>query len=581
MLKKKRNLAIKLRTFWREYFFVGAVTLCFLAVALRLLNLQVFNHEIYIALAEGQHELYEKLIPKRGEIFVKDKFSDTPYPLATNRDYYLAYLAPNNIPGDKKDFVAGELSRILEMDKREIIEKINKENDPYEPLKHKLEEGIANQIKGLGVAGVKIIPETWRFYPENELASHILGFVGFSGDQKKGQYGLEREYEAILKGEEGFLDIERDTAGRWISIGKRNIMPAKNGSNLELTIDHTIQFLVEDKLKQTIEKLEAEGGSIVVLEPKTGAVLAMANYPTFNPNVYSEVENIDVFLNASISKLFEPGSVFKPITMSAGLNEGKVSPLTTYVDTGSRVLNGYVIKNFDEKSYGTQTMTSVLENSLNTGVIFVQEQVGKNGFQEYIKNYGFGEPTKIDLPGEIGGNINNLNDKKRDVNYATVSFGQGIAVTPLRMAIAIASIANDGKIMKPYIVNEIIGENGVNLKTEPQVANQIITPLNARMLSSMMVSVIENGHTKRAKIEGYEIAGKTGTAQVPSGDSRGYSDKTIHSFVSFAPADDPKFLVYVKVDNPKGVRFAEGSAVPVATEINNFLFNYFEIPPKN
>lgn len=572
-------MARKSESHWREYFFIGLIVAGFLVIAIRLVNLQILNHSIYIALAEGQHELYETLIPKRGQIFVRDKFSTTSYPLATNRDYFLVYLVPENIPADKKDSIAQELSGILGMEKQEIVSKASKEKDPYEPVKHKVEESVANKIKELNFPGVKTMPEPWRFYPEGTLASHLLGFVGFSGDKKTGQYGVEKEYEETLQGKEGFLELERDTAGRWISIGKRNIMPAVDGSDLLLTIDHSIQFFAEQKLKETIEKHQAEGGSVVVLNPKTGAVLAMANFPDFNPNEYSKVEDAGTFMNGAISKLFEPGSVFKPVTMAVGLNEGKVTPFSTYVDTGSRVFNGYEIKNFDEKAYGTRTMTEVLENSLNTGAIFVQEKVGKDIFQRYIKDFGFDKITGIDLPGEVGGNVNNLNDKKRDIGYATASFGQGVAVTPLRMALAIAAIANDGKLMKPYVVDKIIAKDGSETVTQPEVMKEVIAPVNARRLANMMVSVVKNGHTKKAQIPGYDIAGKTGTAQVANETSRGYSDKYIHSFVSFAPASDPRFLVYMKIDNPQGIRFAEGSAVPAVTDINKFLFNYFEIPP--
>lgn len=579
MAKSRKKNTSTLRTLWREYFFIGVVIAGFLVVTLRLVNLQIFNHNIYLALAEGQHELYEKLIPKRGEILVKDKFASTAYPLATNRDYFLVYLVPHSIPIDKKESIAQDLASLLGIDRQEIINKASKEKDPYEPLKHKVEEGIANRIKELNMPGVKVMPETWRFYPEGELGSHALGFVGFSEDKKIGQYGLEKEYEEILEGKEGFLELEKDTAGRWISVGKRNIMPAADGSDLLLTLDHSVQFFAQDKLKQTVEKHKADSGTVIVMEPKTGAVKAMASYPSFNPNEYSQVEDINVFMNGAISKLFEPGSVFKPVTMSTGLNEGKVSPFTTYVDTGSKVLNGYEIKNFDEKAHGVQTMTQVLENSLNTGVIYVEEQVGKDTFQEYIKSYGFDKPTGIDLPGEIGGNISNLNDKKRDVGYATVSFGQGIATTPLRMTTAIAAIANDGKMMKPYMVDKIIAHDGSETVTQPELIKQVITPLTARRLATMMVSVVKNGHAKKAYLKGYEIAGKTGTAQMPNEDSRGYSDKTVHSFVSFAPASDPKFLVYMKVDNPKEVKFAEGSVVPAVADINKFLLNYYEIPP--
>ncbi|OHA49292.1 MAG: hypothetical protein A3B75_02375 [Candidatus Terrybacteria bacterium RIFCSPHIGHO2_02_FULL_43_14] len=314
------------------------------------------------------------------------------------------------------------------------------------------------------------------------------------------------------------------------------------------------------------------------MDPITGAVRAMASYPNFNLNNYSEVEDAGVYANPAVSHIFEPGSVFKPITLAAGLDSKAITPSTTFENTGSVKIGNYTISNVVQEAIGTRTMTETLEESLNTGAIFAEQKTGDETFKKYVQDFGFDEKTGIDLFAETQGNIANLSEN-RPINFATASFGQGIAVTPIAMANAISAIANNGQLMRPYVVQVIRHANGQEEKTVPKVIRKILSQRTVTDLTAMMVSVVRNGTGKRAQIEGYTIAGKTGTAQVANSDRRGYSDKDIHTFAGFFPAFDPKVLIFIKLDDPKGVRYAEGSAVPLFKEIAQYLITYYSIPP--
>jgi cell division protein FtsI/penicillin-binding protein 2 len=563
---------------WRVYFLIGVVFLITAVIIWRLINLQIFQHDIYAKLALDQREFYSELFPERGEIFVSDLRSSQLYPLAVNKNLEMLYAVPRQIDQPKK--TAEQISSILEIPEEELLIKLDKPDDPYEVIKRKLEEDTVNKIKDLNIKGLYLVPESWRYYPEGNLSSHILGFVGFSDDKRKGQYGVEGYYNEILQGKSGFLEAERDTIGRWISISDRNMESAENGDDLVLTIDRIIQFKAEEILKKLVEKWEAESGSIIVVEPATGAMRAIACEPNFNPNKYYEEENLNIFLNPIIQVQFEPGSIFKLITMSAALDSGTVTPATCYEDKGVVRIDGYNIRNSDLKAHGRKTMTQVLEKSLNTGAIFAQEKTGKDTFEKYVQDFGFGVPTGIGLTGDRGGNLENLKNKKSNINYATASFGQGIAVTPLQLITAVSAIANNGKLMQPYIVEKFIHFDGTEDKTEPKIIRQVISFQTANRLSAMMVSVVKNGYGKRAEISGYNIAGKTGTAQVPCEDKRGYSDKTIHSFIGFGPVPDPRFIILIKLDNPQGIRFAADSISPAFRELTKFLLNYYQILPE-
>jgi cell division protein FtsI/penicillin-binding protein 2 len=362
-------------------------------------------------------------VPRRGEIFVKD--GDDYYPVAANKELNLVYAVPKEIEDPAK--AARDIAEILGLDERELKNKLDQPEGWYAVIAHKTEDDKSGAIKEKNIKGIYFAPENERSYPAGTFASQIVGFVGSDGEKTKGRYGLEAYWDKELEGQEGKLEQERDTGGRWISISERKIIPAVNGSDLYLTIDHTIQYRAEMAIKKSVEKFMADSGSIVITEPRTGAVLAMASWPTFNPNDFSKVEDMAVFANPVVSETYECGSVFKPVTMAGGLDAKLVNPDSTYADTGAVNEAGYTIKNSDGKANGVQTMTQVLEKSLNTGVIFVEKLMGNLRFLEYVKNFGFGEKTGVDTLGEVSGNISVLKEMI-SINAFTAAFGQGLSV---------------------------------------------------------------------------------------------------------------------------------------------------------
>jgi cell division protein FtsI/penicillin-binding protein 2 len=429
--------------------------------------------------------------------------------------------------------------------------------------------------------GIFSIPESWRFYPESGIGGQVLGFVG-ADDQGhfSGRYGIEGYFDTLLAGVGGFLRSERDLSGSFIATGEQSMEKAIDGANLVLTIDRNIQFVTCQKLQKAVARHGAQSGSVIIIEPKTGNILAMCAVPDFDPNQYEKTPSISFFNNPLIFSAYEPGSIFKPITMAAALDQGVVSPETTFEDTGSVIINNTAIHNSENKVYGIQTMTQVLEESINTGIIFAMQKVGHDLFSKYVHSFGFGTLSGIELKTEMPGDISSL-EKTSDIYAATASFGQGITATALQLAISYATIANGGVRLMPQIISEIDYPDGSKQKTLFKQGERVISEKTARLVAAMLVSVVENGHGKRAAVKGYYVAGKTGTAQVPKADGSGYEEKkTIGSFVGFAPVNDPRFAMLVRIDDPKDVLFAESSAAPLFGEIADFLLNYLEVPPE-
>lgn len=413
-----------------------------------------------------------------------------------------------------------------------------------------------------------------RFYPEKSLASSVLGFWGFRGKVRIGQYGVESFYEPWLSGVVGSNDG---------LLGKINFADNffndskfKKGSSLILTIDKNIQFFVEKKLEELVKKWGATGGNVIIQDPKTGAILAMADFPNFDPNKYYDYD-LSYFVNSNIQKRFEPGSSFKTITMAAALDTGAVTPETKYFDSGEVKVGKYTIRNFDLKSNGYQTMTQVLEKSINTGAIYAMRQTSKDKFLEYVKRFRFDKKTDIDLSGEISGDIKNLYTG-REINFVTASFGQGISVTPIQLVNAYSAIANGGKLMRPYVVEKIIKPNGKVVEMKPEVVAEPISQETAKKLSLMLESVVDHGLFRGIRVNGYKIAAKTGTAQEPDLKG-GYSGFFIHNLVGFGPVDNPRFTILLKLDRPKGVEVAAASLAEAFGDIVKYLVSYYEIPP--
>jgi len=545
--------------FWRFYLVLVFFSLLGAAILSRLVFLQIKKHDYYQAMSEGQQKILKEESGKRGEIFFR-----SGEPAVINKTGSYVFLCPNEIK--EKEKVADVLSSILNLDKKWLLEKAKKDN-LFEVVKRRLSLEEENKIKEANMEGVHCEKETFRYYPHQELAAHALGFLSADG---QGQYGVEGFYNEILKGKEILAERERGPFGFFKSSAEKT-----TGKNLVLTLDSSLQLKAEKLLSDNEKNLKFESGQILVMDPNSGEIMAMAEWPSFNPNLYNEIESPEIFKNALLQKIFEPGSVFKPITMSAAINEGKISPETTYIDAGLVKIGGSTIYNYGQKVFGEQTMTGVLEKSINTGAVFAEKKLGHELFLEYLDKFGFFEKTGVDLQGEVFSE--NLEFKKGyEVNFATASFGQGIEITPIQIAVAFSALANGGKLVKPHILKQA---EGISLDLREK---EIISKETSYQIVTMLSSVIENGFGKAAKVNGYYLAGKTGTAQVSwpalNIQKRGYSEKTVQTFVGFGPAFNPKFLILIKLDNPQ-TKTAEYSAAPIFKELAKYIIDYWQIVP--
>ncbi|MGK2848803.1 MAG: peptidoglycan D,D-transpeptidase FtsI family protein [Minisyncoccota bacterium] len=574
--KIKQKVIVPGITNIRMRFLFGSIIFTGVALGLRLYFIQVINHEKWTAIAANQHNASQELLADRGEIYMQD--GGGRYPLAVNREYSLVYVVPKEVID--KDHVTLELARILGVDTDVILAKLNMSNDPFEIVKKRLTDDEVRQIKEAKLKGVAFLPEKYRYYPAGELASQVIGFSTLGERGNTGKYGLESSQNERLQGSIGAVTQEKDAAGRWIPLSDRRLSAPKNGESLILTLDRVIQYETEKILAESIKAYDADSAHAIVMNPHTGAILAMASQPQFDPNNYAQVEDYGVFLNPAISFSYEPGSIMKPITMAIGLEEKKVSPMSEYVDTGVVHEAGYAIRNAENKVYGKSTMTNVLEQSINTGVIFVEQQVGNALFKEYFERFGFGQNTDVALPAELPGNIRNLQNIRSNLSFYTASFGQGVSVTPLQMVTAYAVLANGGILYKPQIIDRVIHADGTEEKIQPEVIRRVLQKETSEQIGKMLRSVVVNGHGKRADVPGYLVGGKTGTAQIAKSDAKGYEDgMSIGSFVGYAPLNDPQFVVLVKLDNPKSVEWAESSAAPTFGKIMRFLLEYAKIKP--
>lgn len=564
---------------WQDRLVIVRLLMTVFAAALvgRLFIVQITQHSFYTALAQDQHQLSQQLLPARGQILVHDsQSSGGTYPLATNRTLHLLYAVPKQITQPVE--IAHQLAPFVTLPEEDIIKRLSKANDLYEPIQHYVKDEVMAKIENLKITGLYFSEENTRYYPEKNVGSHLLGFVGFDGDEKAGRYGLEGALNDELAGHKGYIQAEKDAGGQLIASAASFWQPAINGTDVVLTIDRAVQFEACKQLDAAVQKHGADGGSVIIMDPKTGAIIAMCGAPDYDPNEYNKVEDVKTFLNPATQLTYEPGSVFKALTMAAALNEGKVRPETTYTDTGEIKVGSFTIKNSDGKAHGVQSMTQVLQESLNTGAIFAMQQIGADVFSKYIRNFGFGTATNVGVDESVG-NLQSLQTGK-DIYAMTGSFGQGLSVTPLQLASAYAALASGGKLMQPYVIDRVKKPDGTTIVTEPKMVRQVISSQASVTVSAMLVNVVRNGHGKRAGVPGYYVAGKTGTAQIPDPKAGGYlKDLTIGTFAGYAPVEDPKFVMVTKLDKPRDVQFAESSAAPLFGSLAKFLLSYYHVAP--
>jgi cell division protein FtsI/penicillin-binding protein 2 len=522
-------------------------------------------------MAQGQHIGLVEKHGERGLIY----FSGKEILAINNKEPYL-FISPEEIK--EKEETAKILSEVTGKKSSFFLNLANIKGSFYNVIEKNITIEKVEEINNLNLSGVYIGYENKRYYPAEKTASQIIGFINQEGI---GQYGLESYYDEELKGKLRIEEREKNPYSFLLNISEKDSI---DGASLELTIDYNIQFMTEKILKKGIEEYDAEGGEIIIMDPNSGAIIAMSQFPSFDPNNYKN-ESIENFQNSSIQKIFEPGSIFKPITMAIAINEGVVTPETIFNDDLGYVQFGtYRVSNLNNKAWGEVSMNTVLERSINTGVIFAEKKVGHQKFYNYLLDFGLFEKTNIDLAGEVYSKNNELKkalDNKIEVSFATTSFGQGIAMTPLQVITAFSAIVNGGTLYKPYIVKKIN-----NKEIEPKIKREdIISEETSLKIRNMLINVIENGFGHLAQIEGYYIGGKTGTSQVPYAslgiNKSGYSDHTWQTFMGFAPALDPSFIILVKLDNAQKVKTSEYSAVPIFNELSKYIIDYLQIPPNN
>ena len=556
----------------------------------RLAYLQVIRHGHYFAKASNEHTRKYEIPAARGEIFVKDGPSNVP--LALNQTLKLVYADPRLVKD--KPAASRELAKILGGSVDLYLQRLQSGIE-YAVIAVRVPNDVADRLKDKNIAGIGMTPHDYRTYPEGQLAAQVMGFVNTDG---VGQYGVEQYLDAQLSGVPGKLAAKTDTHGLPIATADNIQKPPVNGKSYVLTIDRNIQSMAESELAAGIKVAKAKSGSVIVLDPATGAVRAMATFPTFDPNNYGSTTDFSVFSNQTVASQFEPGSGMKAFTMAAGLDQGKVTPDLTYDDPGCLRIDNYNVCNaVGDKSGKGKTMTMVLRDSLNTGVMYVLKRLGGDDnkftlagkkllYDYFTKHFGFGTRTGIEQANEAAGSINEpSNQAGNNVNYANMTFGQGMSVTMIQMVTGMAAIANGGKLYQPHLVEGELNLDGTVSVAPPKlIRDHVISPQTASDINKMLQIVVQHGSGYKtndiADNKKYQIAGKTGTAQIPRPDGKGYIDgANIGSFVGYAPADNPKFVIIVRINEPGIPGYAESTTVPVFGKICNWMFKYYGIPP--
>lgn len=555
-----------------------SIAVLFFAVILlgRLYFVQMVHGDEFASKADRQYlqSTYEYF--NRGSIYFESRDGDR-VSAASLKTGFIVAMNPKLVKDADTTFK--KLNEYISIDANDFYLKVNKQDDPYEEVTKRVAIDEAKRIEDSKLPGITLYKERWRFYPGNSLASHALGFVAYKDDELAGRYGLERYYEETLRRNNDTVFVNF-FAEIFSNIQKGFSTEEKLEGNLITSIEPSVQVFVEKELSKLNQNWNSDYSGAIVMDPQNGQIISMALYPTFDPNNLKDEKGPTIFKNHIVESVYEMGSIIKPLTMAAGIDSGAVTAHTTYFDSGSVTLDKKTFSNFDGRGRGTVDMQEVLNQSLNTGVAFVVRQMGKKTFAEYMKNYGLGEETGIDLPNETHGLIDNLNSP-RDIEYATASFGQGIAMTPIETIRALATLGNGGKLVNPHIGKKIEYTIGTSKKIDPGVPKQVLKKETSEEISRMLVKVVDKALLNgKVKMERYSIAAKTGTAQIAkSGGGGYYDDRYLHSFFGYFPAFAPRFIVFLYTYDPKGVKYASETLTYPFMDIAQFLINYYQIPP--
>ncbi len=542
---------------------------CFLLIMGRMFQLQVLKKEQLYKLAAQQQHVQIPLVPKRGTVY--DSKGDE---LAVSIEVDSVYADARKVTDPEK--TANELTSVLQIDRKELKQRL-KSHRPFEWVQRKISSKETERIKALQLPGLFFLKENRRFYPNSQLAAHLIGFVGLDS---KGLEGIEFQYDALLSGENQVRNAARDALGREIAIGTVPFEKEDHYRNIVLTIDKPVQHITETELGRGVERWGAKGGMAIAMEPSTGKILAMASYPTFNPNQFIQYRSKS-WRNGAVSDIFEPGSLFKVFLAAAALEEQVVRPSDSFFcENGSYTVQDRTIH--DTSRHGWLTFQQILKVSSNIGASKVGEKMGRERFYRYIAAFGFGEKTWINLPGEGKGIVHHPRYWP-PVALDTISFGQGISVTGIQLVTALSAIANGGFLMRPYVVEKILNEKGEVVQSfQPKTVRKVISEETAKKVTSLLRATTEKGGTGEGAVPaGYEVAGKTGTGQKVDSLSGGYSeDRYTSGFMGFAPAEAPKIVLIVVVDEPQGGSYGGVVAAPIFKAIMEKVLPYLHVVPK-
>lgn len=565
-MKKDNNIRIKV--------VFGCVLLVAFVLVSKLYILQIVNGKEYLESAEKKYVKKVANVFNRGSISFTTKDGEK-IDAATIQTGYTVSFNPTLIsePAD----VYNKLSFVLDVDEETFLTRFEKSGSHYAEVEKKINQETADKINSLKIKGVAVDKERWRFYPGKNLASNVVGFMGWKDEIYKGQYGLERQYDDLLN-----RDTDKNYENFFVEIfsgiGSAFKGQDKDGS-IVTTIEPTVQSFVEKELQETQEKWNSKIIGAIVMDPSTGEIIAMATSPSFDLNNFKEVEDLSIFNNPLVEDVYEMGSIVKPLTMAIGLETKAVTAKTQYEDRGSLTMNGFTIYNYDKKARGVVTMQDVLNKSLNTGVAFVVNKVGNQTFADYLKKL-IGEKTNIDLPNEAHPLIENLKNN-RDIEYVSASYGQGIAMSPISITRALATLGNGGYLVTPHIVSEIKYENGEVKKTKVEKGERIFSQDTSEEISRMLTHVVDDALAGgEVALPNHSIAAKTGTAQIAVKGGKGYyEDRFLHSFFGYFPSFNPRFIVFMYHTEPHGADYSSQTLTEPFMDITKFLINYYDIPP--
>ncbi|MFA6177418.1 MAG: penicillin-binding protein 2 [Candidatus Paceibacterota bacterium] len=553
--------------------------LIFVAILIAKLFFVQFVHSgTYSETADRQYSTPSSNIYERGTIYFERKDGELVSAATQTAGFKMA-INPSKI--NNGEAVYKKLSKILTFDYDNFVLKVGQKADPYEEIANHLSKEQADIISKLKIPGVNIFKEKWRFYPGGSLAAHSIGFVGYKGNELGGRYGLERQYDSILARnvDNPYINFFAEV---FSNINETLFSEKVAEGDIVTTIEPQVQSFLEKKLMEVKNKYQVDSIGGIIMNPIDGSIYALGAFPSFDPNSFNQNKTVSVFSNPLVENVLEFGSVVKPLVMAGAIDAGVVNADTTYNDKGEVIVEKHQIFNFDKKGRGPgTTMQEVLNQSLNTGMVFVEQRLGKVKLRDYLLGFGIKEKTGIDLPNETSGLVSGILTSPREIEYANAAFGQGIALTSFELIRALASLSNGGNLVVPHLVQKINYTDGTSKKITYQTTSTKISKATSEEITRMLVKAMDKGIAgDQKKLDHFSIAAKTGTAQVADNVNGGYyEDRHNHSFVGYFPAYDPKFIVFLYAINPKGVLYSATTWTDPFLEITKFLLNYYNVPP--